>query len=893
MAMTISELEPHDAVAVYKASGIDIRKYDNLQLFVHGEALLDNASELKSGDLSVFIRLGKDYKDNYYEYEVPLQITPPGKYNNNSAADRLKVWPKESMIDLYMKKLTTLKKERNTEKNLPHSRVSSVTTLYSKDDPDKPGNKMTVIGNPSLSDVSVIMIGVRNKSDNDKSGKVWVNELRMNGIDEEGGWAAKANATLRISDLATVNASGSYTSYGFGSIEQSSAERSLSTNWDYSVSGQTDIGKWLPEQAKITAPFYYSRSKSVNSPKYDPYNEDLTLSETLDTYSTESQKDSIRNITQTVDEYSSFSLSGVKVNIKSKHSKSENKKKSKDPTTEYERENVYKGSMNYNWNPYFKPWKPFSSEGQSKKKKADEEDKTNSFVNKQKILKEFQLNWLPNNISFSTNINRSYFEQQLRNIEGSSTEYEIPVTVSKRFTWLRQLNITWDLTKNLKMNFNSSTNARINEPDTPVNKQLYPTEYEAWKDTVMMQLWKLGTPIDYDQKFDITWNVPINKISFTDWITTTLKYRSTYQWNKGTTIDEFTETGNTVQNNAQWQIDGRLNFETLYNKFRYLKKANQKYRITNSTTPKKKNDNEKKKSTRKSKESTMDNALLYGTRFLMMLRSLQVNYKRTKDTYIPSFRPNVGDVFGQGNVSGSGLAPGLGFAFGFEGGETYTEKAMENGWLIVNDSITTPAVYSVTEDFSYQAVLEPLPGLKINLTGTRRSNERQSHQFMFPNLNITRGGSFQQTAWAFGDSFDDMLVERLSGNPFPGIFSTMPNWNAKYDGLMNIIPSLSKWFKTISFSHAYNCTYNVGNYQTFPDKDVMEISSATVTQSFAPLIGLNATLNNNITAKAEYKTTKSGTYNTSTTTITRNSSRDLTIGVGYKIADLNTRIGLF
>lgn len=911
MSMSISNLEPHDAVAVYKNSGIDIRKYQNLQLFVHGEALVGNATSLQTGDLAVFIRLGADYKDNYYEYEVPLTITPPGKYNNNSASDRLKVWPQESMINFDLKKLISLKKDRNTEKNRKGSRVS-FTTLYSKEDENNPANKMTVIGNPSLSDVSVIMIGVRNKSDNNKSGTVWVNELRMNGIDEEGGWAAKANATLRISDLATINASGNYMSAGFGSIEQSSAERSLNSNWDYSMSGQTDIGKWLPESFKVTAPFYYSRSKSVVTPKYDPYNEDLTLAETLETYETETQKDSIRNITQSVDEYTSMSLSGVKVNIKSKHSMpwdpanftfsySENKKESRDPTTEYERDNTYKGSINYNWNPYFKPWKPFSSDSKPKKKNPQDGDSNETkFVNRQKILTEFQLNWLPNSVSLSTNVNRTYFEQQLRNIDGSEEDYTIPVTFSKRFTWLRQTNISWDLTKNLKLNFSSATNARINEPDTPVNKYLYPTEYEAWKDTIMTQLWKLGTPVDYNQNFDFSWNVPINKISFTDWVTANIKYRSTYQWNKGTIIDEFTETGNTIQNNAQWQFDVRLNLETLYNKSSYLKKANQKYRITNNASSRNKNtkkkdssdDKKAKKNTRKRRESPLENAMLYGTRFLMMLRNIQVNYKTSKDTYLPSFRPNAGDVFGQNSGGGAGLAPGLGFAFGFDGGESFTNKAMRNNWLIVNDSITTPTVYSTTEDFSYQAVLEPLPGLKINVTGTRRSNERQSHQFMFDNLNITRSGSFQQTAFAFGSSIDDLLVERMNGNPFPGILGTMPNWNAKYDGLLQIVPKLSKLFKTISFNHAYNCTYNVGSYQTFPDRNELEISSATISQSFAPLIGLNATLHNNITAKAEFKTTDARTYNTSTTTITCNSSRDLTFGIGYKIVDFSTRIGL-
>lgn len=929
MSMTISELEPHDAVAVYKNSGLDIRRYENIQLFVHGEALMGNVSQLQTGDLSVFIRLGSDYKDNYYEYEVPLYITPPGTYNNNSSADRLKVWPKESMIDLNLKKLTEIKKHRNTEKQQALSDVT-YATIFSEYDHDRPANKISVIGNPSLSEVTVIMIGVRNNGKTIKSGKVWVNELRMNGIDEDGGWAARANATLRISDLATLNAAGNYMSAGFGSIEQSSSERSLSNDWDYTVSGQTDIGKWVPEQLKLTAPLYYSRSKAVSTPKYDPYNEDMTVDETLDSYSTKTQKDSIRDLVQTIDRVSSMSLSGVKFNIKSKKSKpwdpanfafsySQNKKESQDPTTEYEKDNTYKGSVNYNWNPYFKPWKPFAvkrgnTNNRNKpatldpnKRQTEKAPATNGSKKQEKILTEFQLNWLPNSISMSSNLNRTYHEQQLRNVDSYESDYVIPVTYSKRFTWLRQTSISWDITKTLKMNFNSATNARINEPDTPVNKHLYPDEYEAWKDTVTMQLWKLGTPIDYNQNFDVTWNVPINKLSYTDWITSSVKYKANYQWERGTRIDEFTETGNALQNNVQWQIDGKFNLEGLYNKNKFLKKVNDKFKTSSAkniksakktkVTAPKKGTLEKTDSIQgKKKKVNLDDeswykALMFGTRVLMMVRNIQVNYKKTIDTYLPSFMPNSGDFFGQGG-SDAGMAPGLGFAFGFENGEEFTNKALNNNWLIVNDSITTPAVYSKTEDFSYQVTLEPLAGLKINLTGSRRSNEKLSHQFMFENLAMTRSGSFQQTTMLLGKSLDNTLISRLEGNSFPGISATLPNWNAKYDGLLALFPKLSKWFKSMSLSNAYTCTYNVGSYLSKPDDARIEISSATITESFSPLLGLNVTMNNNLTAKAEYKTTTAGTYNTSTSSITKNSSRDLTFGIGYKIADFNTRLGL-
>ncbi len=1047
MVMTIENLEPHDAVAVYKNSGLDMRQYENIQLFVHGEALVNNATALGSGELSIFIRLGSDYRDNYYEYEVPISLTPAGSYNNNSNSDRLKVWPEDNMIDLELDKLTSLKKTRNTEKQKSLSSIS-YTTLYSQYDSDNRANKISVIGNPTLSEVSVIMIGVRNNGRTIKSGKVWVNELRLQGIDEGGGWAAKGNATLNISDLATLNAAGSYTSVGWGSIEQSAADRSLTEDWQYTVSGQTDIGKWLPAQLKLTAPFYYSRSKSTSTPKYDPYNEDLLLEETLDTYSTEREKDSIRELAQTVDETTSMSLSGVKFNVKSKHpmpwdpanltmSYAQNRKNAHDPTTEYERDETYKASINYQWSPYFEPWKPFG--------------KKNS---------KMQVNWLPNSISLSSNWNRIYHEEQLRNVDTYSSDYTIPVTYSKKFTWMRQTAISWDLTTNLKLNFSSATNARINEPDAPVNRNLYPDEFEAWKDTVGIQLWKLGTPVDYNQSFDLTWNIPLAQFKATDWITASAKYQGTYEWERGTVVDDETETGGTLQNQGSYQGDLKLNLEKLYNKSTYLKKVNDRFktqtskRSTTRRAPAKKK-TKQAKPFKKTLELTGDTTLVlkHGlntkrllvsakdqetgkayklkvrkpdannlrlhikdsvkleltvqadkpldderwykntqtvARVLMMVRSANISYRYKRDTYLPLYKINAGDFFGQNN-SGNSLAPGLGFAFGFEGGEEFTQKALENDWLIVCDSMTTPAVYNETKDLTYGATLEPLPGFKINLTGTWKKNQKESHQFMFEDLAITKSGSFQMTTIAFSSSFgglnakkkyssraferlvaaretiyarllaryegtsyptggfmadyptqagmrytgilgdsrinsSDVLVpafisaymgggsaDKVSLNPFPNLWHALPNWNVKYDGLLQLFPKLSNYFKTLSLSHAYTCTYAIGSYASYTNyveneqglgftldvtNDVpvpsseFDISTVTLTESFSPLLGVNATLLNGITAKVEYKQTRSVALNMSAAQLVENVSKDLTVGTGYKIANFGQKVGL-
>ncbi len=1067
LSLRVKDLSPHDALAVYKNSGLDLRQYENLQLFAHAHANEGEEASLHDGDLAVFLRVGSDYKDNYYEYEVPLHLTPAHTYNNNSPADREKVWPQDNMINVQLKKFTALKRERNTKKE-QHAEGVSFTQPYTIFDSDNRSNRLTIVGNPSLGECTVIMIGVRNIGRSDHSGTVWVNELRTDGMDESGGWAARGNATLRVSDLATINGAGSYTSTGWGSVEQSTANRSLTEDYEYSVSGQTDIGRWLPSQLKLSAPIYYSYSKQVQTPKYDPYNEDLTVNETLDTYPTDRQKDSIKALVQTVRESSSMSLSGVKFNVKSKHSMpwdpanvtmsySQNRQSSHNPTTEYEHNDSYRGAINYNWSPYFKPIKFARRSGNSRN--TGKSNSNNSKAPFKKLKDDFQINYLPSNISLGLQVNRTYFEEQLRNIEATESDFTIPVSYTKTFSMLRQTNISWDLTKSIKLNFQSATNARIDEPDVPVNKYLYPDEYERWRDTIWTQLWKLGTPVDYNQTFDATWNVPINKISYTDWITSSVKYHANYQWNRGTWIDENTNTGNTLQNNAQLQFDGRFNLETLYNKSKYLKKVNDKFRSrrttsNNRTRTSSQRQREFKKeitligqdttivlrhglNTRRftvsarnvdtdkpyelkihkddansisfrvadsvkfnitvKPEKPLDDerwykALQVTSRILMMVRSAQIGFKQTRDTYLPYFKPEIGDFYGQGKGE-QGLVPGLGFAFGFEGGEAFTRKAQRNGWLIVNDSLTSPGVYNVTKDLSYSATLEPWTGFKITLTGAWKHNQQESHQFMSPELPIRRSGSFQMTTIAMGSSFSghdagdnyssrvfeefvanrqiiyDRLLSRYVGSryptggfmhtiqrgdmlagmpynpdlgasrintsdvlvpafaaaylggdphtvsldPIPAMWKALPNWRVTYDGLLQLFPKLSKWFKSLQLSHSYNCTYAIGNYQTYttflqndqglgfvldvandcpmPSSE-FDIGTVTLNESFQPLMGLNATLNNGLTLKSEYAHIRSVSLAMSSAQINENVSKNFTVGAGYKIADFNTKIGL-
>ena len=67
---------------------------------------------------------------------------------------------------------------------------------------------------------------------------------------------------------------------------------------------------------------------------------------------------------------------------------------------------------------------------------------------------------------------RTYYELQERDVE-NGVDSKLPLTFSEQFLWNREFSLRWDLTKNLHMNFQSATHAEIEEPYTPINKDLY------------------------------------------------------------------------------------------------------------------------------------------------------------------------------------------------------------------------------------------------------------------------------------------------------------------------------------------------------------------------------------------------------------------------------------
>lgn len=813
MVFRFNHIAPKDARAVYKNVVYDMRQYKRLQMFVHAECQTQY-DPIEDKDVSCFIRMGSDVKNNYYEYEIPLSLTPEGMYNNDNYEDRDKVW--KNQFDFALSALTQAKMERNRAKRAGNSNVGN-SIPYETYDPENLENKITIIGNPTLEDIQTIMIGIRNKTTHEVHGEVWVNELRLSEYNEQGGMAAMANAALSISDIAQVNVAGRLETAGYGSIESNVLDRNMEDMYQLSVSAALEAGRLFPEKAKLQIPLYVSYTNQTQTPDYDPLDTDVKLSETLESFDTKAEKDSIRSRAKTTHESTSFSVSNLKVDIHSKKrnmfydpanfsiSASYNEQNQYSPEIERDVTRDYKGSFNYSYNFNPTPWEPF------KKVKA---------VQKIKLLSELNFYYLPQSWAFNTNMHRTFTHLKMRDFNtadlGMPVDNEMDLTFSKDFTWDRNFDFKYDLTKNLKFTFQTAMNSTVDEgyytPEIVKDYAFTNDYYEAWKDTIQRSLATWGSPYTYQQLFSASWNVPFNRVPYIEAISANASYNATYNWNRTMQSSHNTSTnlGNVVSSTRAWQVDGGINFETLYGKSKYWKQMTQRFSQRNirrrafrpktytttvsmiageskeithrlgsevievkaTTTDGKKVElksnpisttkvsilskedienlsitiTTKDPNKRTPAQVTMDMAAYFGT----MIRKVQVTYRNTSSLTVPGFAPQAG-FMGQRRFNDM-YAPGFDFAFGgFT--DDFVQKAKNNGWLSSDTTVVQPATRSKTSDLDIKLVLEPFPGFKIQVNGKRYEAQSTSIIYSYDHLQENMTGSFNITQVAIGTAF--------------------------------------------------------------------------------------------------------------------------------------------
>jgi cell surface protein SprA len=754
LSMQVCGLEDGDARAGYRNVSFNLNNYKKLKMFVHGE-MSDIDKPIKDNDLVVFVRLGSDFTDNYYEYELPLKLTAWG----STSADE--IWPENNNVEIVFDHLTDLKKKRNAAIASGDPSVSAQYE-YTQPDPDDPNRILKVKGSPNLQGLKTIMIGIRNPSKTGNSpwkatddglakcAEVWVNELRLTDFDTKGGGAAVAKVQMQLADFGTISLAGNYSGLNWGDIDSRVQERQRNVKMGLNFNTSLQLGQFFGKKARISLPFFYSYSVNVINPEFDPFNPDITLR----SYDLNERKEKAR-LGQDLIQQKSYNFTNVRheraagkkahfwdlANFSLNYGYNENMHR--DFNTKYDRTKVWTGGINYAFSndPFY--WQPF---------------KNIKFMKKSKwwaIIRDAGWYLGPKNFSVTNNLVRSYNERQVRN---NLSTFEFAPVYVKNFTWARAYTFKYDLTKNLKFDLTANNNSIFAEPEGMIDRKNDPDNYKLFKDSIFRQLRTGGKAMNYSHTYNLSYNLPFNLIPAFDWMSSNIRYTGGYSWQRAPLGQ--TSFGNIIQNNRNLNITAQLNFTNLYNKIPFFKKINTgtnsrgkvggnlrksavnlknplDLKIDSTMTDRQKEKIRKKKERERKKadraKKPVNPVLGFLGRLIMTVRNVSGTYSVNDGIMLPGYNQGV-SLFG---FNGKFSAPNVGFIFGQQptniwgrsNGNDFAREAADKGFLVKNSRLNTQHTVSHSQTYSFTATLEPIKDLRINLTMNRNYTANSSEYF--------------------------------------------------------------------------------------------------------------------------------------------------------------------
>jgi cell surface protein SprA len=966
LSLQLCNLAPNDARGVFKTMNLDLRQYGRLSMFIHAEGA-GSTPNLQNGDLHAVVRIGSDFSANYYEIKIPLQITPWG------STDSLAIWPVVNNLDFNLSELTKLKSKRNNAGVSP-------SVYYSELMPG--GRTYSIIGNPNLGQVSGILMGVQNAKTQNVCTEAWFDELRLSKLDEKSAWAATGRVDMTLADLGSITVSANTRSIGWGALEQRVNERSKDDYKQFDVSTNLDLGKLLPKKAAVQIPVYAGISRTTSTPQYDPYDLDITLKDKLNN-APANKRDSIRNEATDQTTIKTLNLTSVKkLKTNNKPAKvwdisnfefnySYTSQEQHNPIIESNEMRRTRGALVYNFAPKPKVFEPF-------KKLIHSNSRWFALV------RDFNVKYTPSMLSFKADVFRQFGAMRQRNVGGGP--FKIPETYNKYFTFDRYYVLRWDLTNSLTLDYNAINNARIDEPYGRIDTK-------EKRDSVRNNFFRGGRNTHYHQDATLTYTFPTSKLPLVDWTTLRFTYGAKYDWYAASLLAR--ELGNTLENSQTRNLTGELNFEQLYNKWKFLRAV-----YSGAPPPAPQNGvrgrSKTDSTTRKTNAQANTNGLpeigklpKFLLRIATALKRVGIQYTQDFGTILPGYMDST-TLLGQNLKSHE---PGFNFIFGYQPDTNWINRFGTKG-LLTHDSLFNSLIQQrYNQRLTVTAQISPFRDMNIDLNLDKNFSKNYSELYKdttgasgLARLNPYAYGSFSisyisyQTLFqkfdpnavsqtfrqfennrlilsqrlkgvnpyagsnpvdadgyyqGYGRYAQDVLIPaflaaytkkdplsislvkngnpNLRANPFSGLIPK-PNWNLTYTGLSRL-PGLEKIFTNFTIRHGYGSTLSMNSFNTallFQDpfhagypyfRDTLTgnyipfflVPNITIHEEFRPLIAVEMTFVNQLTANLEYRKSRDLSLSLVDYQLAESRSTQYIIGMNWRKRNLpilrNIKIG--
>lgn len=764
MNLRFCNLAKDDARGVFQTFvNRDLRQFRKLSMYIHAEKT--KLVNLNDKDLTAVIRIGNDFVGNYYEIRIPLYLTAldaATRFGADSDRYNDSLWDARNSLDVDLLKLVKLKETRNLSN-------SSITQIFRQAQGN--GQVYSVMGNPNLAEITGVLIGVENTKVTNACGEVWVNELRLSGIDENGGGAGLVTFTMNLADLGTIALSANAHTKGFGTIDQRANDRFRDDFYQFDVSANLELGKLLPKKAGISIPVYAQYTQSVSTPEYDPYDKDIKLKDKL---KTAKNKDSVRKDAIDFTSTKTINVTNFKVNKKIFKkptpidpqnfdiSYSFIQTKAHNPLIENNEVTRHRGGLGYSFAPQPKYIEPF------KKLKFFTKRKTHWFD----LIKDANINFIPSQLSFRGEIQRQFGAIRPRSV--GANKYAIPETYDKYFTFQRDYILRWNITRSINFDFTATNNSRIDEPFGRLDTK-------PKKDTVWKNLLKGGRNTLYNHTANFSYTLPTAKFPLIDWMTANVKYQATYRWIGASRLA--VELGNIIENGQQQEGTLQLDFTRLYQKSKYLRQLEQPANKDDKTRWKNRITKTKDSVTLKNgkkvlriKRTVDQGAMPYvggiGRAFLKLLTSVKqanISLSENSNTRLPGYTDSTKYT----GMNWRSMAPGTDFILGRQPDTNWINAKAAKGLITKDTNFNALFQQNYDQRLTLSAQLEPIRDLQItvNLSKTFSKNYSETFKFVdtsggtnrrFQHLTPYAGGGFDVTYIAFKTLFGKFDPNKVS-----------------------------------------------------------------------------------------------------------------------------------
>ena len=508
-----------------------------------------------------------------------------------------------------------------------------------------------------------------------------------------------------------------------------------------------------------------------------------------------------------------------------------------------------------------------------------------------------------------------------------------PELIQRRFLFDWDYTIGFDLTKSLQLNFTATNNYIFDAFGSGEELQVFDNFFNT------------GRPNHYHQKLNTTYNIPLDKFPFLDFVKADYAYSADFDW-KVSSQDKtiFEQIGNIIQNANTHNINTDFSFDKIYKSLNL-----EKFLLTKAQ---RKSAKDKNIRINPSKKLSVGKQILKGTfEVLTSVKKATISYTENNGQFLQGYNQPIGFLGGTPTS----------FAFGSQ--VDIRNTALENGWLItrVDGAEYFNKTYSRTHfnKLDYTFIVKPFTDLDIDIRGNKIQTNDISQQIdliegnnafedtpVFETGNFSTSYSMFSTAFSDGDAlfqkmkdYRSILGNRLStenGVPVSGFGENsqqvllpafiaaysgknptkvntglfrnipIPNWTLRYNGLMKL-DWFKKNFSSFVVSHGYKSSYTISSFTnnlqydenaSFTNTNAAGnyesqrlVASATLVDEFSPLVRVDMKMKNSFSMRGEVKSDRTLTMNFNNSTLTDIDGIEYVIGLGYvfKNVKINSR----